>query len=73
MMGTGGLGRETLALAEALASINLAPRDALQLHLESVEGLVRGLGNRSARHVMARSDLLAMELMVHLGEAYRRP
>jgi hypothetical protein len=30
------------------------------------------LGNRSTRHIMARADLLALELMIHLGECYRR-
>jgi hypothetical protein len=44
----------------------------LDVHLERVEALVQGLGNRSARHVLARADLLALELMMALGEHYRQ-
>ena len=72
IMGSGSLGTEISKLAELLSLAGLSPRDALQLHLERVESLIRGLGNRSARHVMARADLLALELMVHLGECYRK-
>jgi hypothetical protein len=41
------------------------------LHLKVVEEQVRGLGNRSARHVMNRADLLVVDVMVHLAERYR--
>ena len=34
--------------------------------------LVQGLGNRSARHVMNRADLLVLEVMGHLADGYRR-
>ena len=44
----------------------------MQLHLHVLEELVRGLGSRSTRHVMTRADLLALEVMVHLAECYRR-
>ncbi len=72
IMGAGNLGEEIAKLAELLAIAGLSPREALALHLERVETLVRGLGNRSTRHVMARADLLALELMIHLGECYQR-
>lgn len=72
IMGSGNLGPEIAKLAELLALAGLTPRQALELHLERVEQLVRGLGNRSTRHVMARADLLALELMIHLGECYQR-
>jgi hypothetical protein len=72
IMGSGSLGGEIAGLAEVLSVAGLSPRETLELHLERVEVLVRGLGNRSARHVMARADLLALELMVHLGECYQR-
>jgi hypothetical protein len=72
MMGSGNLGCEIAKLAELLAAADISPRDALTLHLEQVERLVRGLGNRSTRHVMARADLLALELSIHLGECYQR-
>jgi hypothetical protein len=44
----------------------------MELHLEALEDLVRGLGSRSARHVMTRADLLIVEVLVHLSEGYRR-
>ena len=72
IMGSGNLGSEISRLAELLAVAGLTPRQALELHLLRVEQLVRGLGNRSTRHVMARADLLALELMIHLGECYQQ-
>ena len=72
IMGSGSLGAEIAKLAELLSVGFLSPRETLELHLERVETLVRGLGNRSTRHVMARADLLALELMIHLGECYQR-
>ncbi|HID23240.1 MAG TPA: hypothetical protein EYP14_12675 [Planctomycetaceae bacterium] len=72
IMGAGNLGSEIAQLATVLAVAGLSPREALELHLERVENLVRGLGNRSTRHVMARADLLALELVIHLGECYQR-
>jgi DNA-binding response OmpR family regulator len=72
IMGSGNLGKEIAKLAELLTVAGLSPREGLQLHLQRVESLVRGLGNRSTRHVMARADLLALELMIHMGECYQR-
>ena len=54
-------------MADRIVAARIPPHEALQLHLRSVEGLVKGLGNRSARHVMARADLLAVEMMTHLA------
>ncbi len=72
IMASGNLSGEIAKLAELLAVAGCGPREALSLHLERVEMLVRGLGNRSTRHILARADLLALELMIHLGECYRR-
>lgn len=72
IMGSGNLGGEIAKLADLLAVAGCGPREALSLHLERVESLVGGLGNRSTRHILARADLLALELMIHLGESYRR-
>jgi DNA-binding NarL/FixJ family response regulator len=72
IMGSGNLVAEVTRLAELLAGAGLGPREVLDLHLARVERLVRGLGNRSTRHVMARADLLALELMIHLGECYQQ-
>jgi hypothetical protein len=71
IMGSGNMGTEVAKIAQTIASAGLRPRDGLQLHLERVESLVRGLGSRSTRHVMARADLMALELLIHLGECYR--
>lgn len=72
IMGSGSLKDEILQIAELLAAANLPPRHVLEFHLECVEVIVRGLGNRSSRHVMSRADLLALEMMVHLGECYQK-
>lgn len=72
IMGSGNLVAQIVKLADLLSQAGFAPRDVLDLHLARVERLVRGLGNRSTRHVMARADLLALELMIHLGECYQR-
>ena len=72
IMGSGSLKDEILQISDLLAKANLTPRKVLEFHLESVELIVKGLGNRSSRHVMARADLLALEMMVHLGECYQK-
>jgi DNA-binding response OmpR family regulator len=71
IMGSGNLGSELERLAKLLITAGLSARETLQLHLVVVEELVRGLGARSARHVMNRADLLVLEVMVHLAEGYR--
>lgn len=72
IMGSGNLGDEIRVVAELLANAGLGAREAMELHLAAVESMVRGLGMRSTRHVMSRADLLALELMVELAEAFRR-
>jgi DNA-binding NarL/FixJ family response regulator len=71
IMGSGNLASEMSVLAELLVSAGVSARQTLQLHLQVLEELVRGLGSRSARHVMTRADLLVLEVMVHLSEGYR--
>ena len=72
MMGSGSLAGEIRKLAQLLVVAGLSPTAALHVHLERVEELIRGLGTRSSRHVMSRADLLAMELMIEIGECYRQ-
>ena len=72
IMGTGNLAGDIAGLAEQLARAGASPRQALAVHVESVETLLAGLGNRSSSHIMSRSDLMALELIVHLGDCYRR-
>jgi DNA-binding NarL/FixJ family response regulator len=71
IMGSGKLTEEMNTLAELLASAGITSQQAMWLHLRVLEDLVRGLGNRSARHVMNRADLLVVDVLVHLAERYR--
>ena len=72
MMGSGNIASEMNALGELFAGASISAAETMQLHLMVLEELVGGLGNRSARHVMSRADFLALEMMVHLAEGYRR-
>lgn len=71
IMGSGNLMGELHELAELLAASGITPQQTMLLHLQVLEELVRGLGCRSARHVMTRADLLVLEMMIHLAEGYR--
>lgn len=72
LMGSGRLAGEIGQVAELLFTAGVSLRQALGLHLRRVEKLVNGLGRRSSRHVMTRADLLALELVIQLGECYIR-
>lgn len=61
-------GPEIKKLAQTFALAHLTPRQVLQLHLDQVELLVKGIGQRSARHIMDRANVLCLELMVLLCE-----
>jgi DNA-binding response OmpR family regulator len=71
IMGVGNLSGEMARLAEMLATAEVSAQRALQLHVAVLEELVQGLGTRSARHVMNRADLLALEVIGHLADGYR--
>ncbi len=71
IMGSGNLSAEMSALAGMLAASGVTAPQAMELHVEVLEELIRGLGSRSARHVMTRADLLVLEILVHLSESYR--
>ncbi|MDZ4820845.1 MAG: hypothetical protein SGJ20_17915 [Planctomycetota bacterium] len=71
IMGSGNLTHEMRGLTELFVTIGISPQQTMLLHLQVLEELVRGLGSRSARHVMTRADLLGLELMIHLAEGYR--
>jgi hypothetical protein len=72
IMGTGNLAAEMTTLADLLASAGVTARQTMQLHLHVLEQLVQGLGNRSARHVLNRADLLILEVVAQLAEGYRQ-
>ena len=71
IMGAGNLSDEMAAFCELLVSAGVTAQRAMQLHLHVLEESIAGLGNRSARHVMNRADLLALEMMLNLTERYR--
>jgi DNA-binding response OmpR family regulator len=68
VMGSGNLHNELVALTQVLIGGGVAPRQALDMHLGVLDEEVQSLGSRSARHVMARADLLALELMILLAD-----
>lgn len=72
VMGVGNLTEEMTELAKLLADYGVSAQRAMQLHVQVLEELVKGLGNRSARHVMNRADLLVLEVMGHLADGYRQ-
>lgn len=72
LMGSGSLASDIAEMADCFVAASLPPPEALQIHLMCVEKLVKGLGNRSARHVVSRADLLAIELMTHLANRSQR-
>ena len=69
-MGSGSLNAELRSLADSLAAAGISAQQTLQIHLQILEETVQSLGNRSARHVMNRADLLILELMMHLCDGY---
>jgi DNA-binding response OmpR family regulator len=71
IMGSGNLTADMQELSELLVGSGVTPQQTMLLHLQVLEELVRGLGSRSARHVMTRADLLVLEIMIHLAEGYR--
>jgi hypothetical protein len=72
VMGAGNLAGEMVRLAQMLTEADVSAQRAMQLHVQVLEELVGSLGNRSARHVMTRADLLVLEIMAHLADGYRR-
>jgi hypothetical protein len=72
VMGAGNLTDELASLAIFFADANVSAQRAMQVHVRVLEELIGSLGNRSARHVMNRADLLVLDLMAHLADGYRR-
>lgn len=71
VMGSGSLTDEMSRLVEVLIDAKATAHQVMQLHVQVLEGMVHGLGRRSARHVMNRADLLVLEITVHLADGYR--
>ncbi len=72
IMGCGNLADELRHLAGLLVVAGITARQAAGMHLGVLAEMIQGLGARSSRHVMTRADLLILEVMMHLGEGYRR-
>jgi DNA-binding response OmpR family regulator len=72
VMGAGNLADEMATLGQLLTDAGVSAQRTLHLHVHVLEELVGSLGNRSARHVMSRADLLVLEVMAHLADGYRR-
>ncbi|HRX77516.1 MAG TPA: hypothetical protein P5307_00565 [Pirellulaceae bacterium] len=67
VMGVGTLADEINQFVDRVQSSELTPQQAFQLHLQVLEDLLNGLGNRSTRHVLTRADMLILEVMVNLA------
>lgn len=70
MTGTTGFASEIAKLAQTFALAHLTPRQVLQLHLDQLELLVKGIGQRSARHIVDRANVMCLELMLLLCECF---
>lgn len=73
VMGVGNLTDEIRRFVDELISNDLSSQEAMQLHLQVLESLLIGLGNRSTRHAMTRADMLALQVMLNLANRYRVP
>ncbi len=72
VMGGGNLSQEIEALTARLIAEGIDGPRAISMHLNVLEAMIDELGNRSARHVMNRADMLFIELLVHLCEGFRQ-
>jgi DNA-binding NarL/FixJ family response regulator len=71
VMGSGNLAGEIESLVQMLCDAAAEPRDLLLLHTGAVEQQIRGLGGKGSRHLLARADLLLLEILARLSHAYR--
>lgn len=58
-------------IAETLAQRKVTPRMALKLHLAAIEDCIGGKDPQFAKRVLNCGDVLVLELMSALAEAYR--
>ena len=71
IMGAGNLEREIYQLTEQLLEVCAAPREVILLHTSAADQLIRGMGTKGSRHILARADLLILELLAQLSSGYR--
>ena len=67
------LHRELARMAGELANAGWGVAEVFNLHVGALNELLQGLGGRSARHVLQRTDLLAMEMLVLVAEGAAPP
>ncbi len=72
VMGSENLTNEISETAKQFFESGLTVRDAFKIHLNQVDQLISGIGKTSSRQTIAQSDLLAMELMMHLCDLYQK-
>lgn len=63
---------ELVEMASQLGSLRVGPRDIVDMHLRAIEGQIRGVPPARAQCCMLEARLLALELMGHLVDHYRR-
>ena len=71
IMGSGSMSDEIRSIAATWADNHVTAHQAMLRHVEALEKLLLGVSGRGARHLMTRADMLILELMLHLAEAYR--
>lgn len=59
-------------IAHKLAVRRVTPRLALKLHLATMEQVIATLGPTSTKRVLTSGDILVLELMTALTEAYKK-
>lgn len=58
-------------LVESLTSADVTASQAIKLHFHATQELVDGRGGQSAKHLLNRANLLAVELVSRLSDAYQ--
>lgn len=62
---------ERRKLAADFVTAGYAAEQLMRLHLQTLEGLLEGLGERSSRHVIARAEAFLTEMLSYLADGYR--
>ena len=66
------LAAEIADMVEALRLTGFGPQAVRNLHVAQLEELLAGLGGRASRQILARANLLALDVITQLGEQFRR-
>lgn len=63
---------EIAALVSELATRRFSPRDVLAWHVHRLQAVTADSWGRVSPHLLARANLLALEVLAQLGEQYRQ-